>query len=131
MDKDKLLDDPEVETHDIYLNIDDNLEWFGDALILTENVVMSNEEMEVIYTDVLQSESSSDEGKMSKRRNKIWVAERVYINDANQVSDPFNILQTFSSSQEAKHRIYLHGIETRREFDIIKNDKNGVRVVCK
>nr|KAJ0212404.1 hypothetical protein LSAT_V11C400203310 [Lactuca sativa] len=131
MDEDNLLDDPEVHMQDIYLNIDDNLEWFGDALITIDNVVMFYEEMKVINIDVLQSESSSDEGKLSKRRNKIRVAERVHINDGTQVSDPFNIFQTFSSSQEAKHRIYLHAIETRRELDIINNDKNGVRVVCK
>ncbi|CAI9295100.1 unnamed protein product [Lactuca saligna] len=87
--------------------------------------------MEVINTDVLQSESSSDEGKMSTRRNKIRAAEKAHINDAAQVSDPFYILQRFSSSQEAKDRIYLHAIETRRELDMVKNDKNRVRVVCK
>nr|KAJ0204800.1 hypothetical protein LSAT_V11C500253340 [Lactuca sativa] len=92
---------------------------------------MSYEEMEVINTDVLQSESSSDEGKMSKRRNKIWASKKPLLNDATQVSDPLYILQTFSSSQEAKDRIYLHSIETRRELDIVKNDKNRVRVVCK
>nr|KAJ0186637.1 hypothetical protein LSAT_V11C900464870 [Lactuca sativa] len=130
VDEDNLLDDPEVEMHDFYLNIDDNLEWVGDAPITTENVVMSNEEMEVINIDVLQSKSSSDEGQISKRRNKIWAAERAQINDATKVSDQ-SILQTFSSSQEAKDRIYLHAIETRRELDIIKNDKNRVKVVCK
>ncbi|CAI9295101.1 unnamed protein product [Lactuca saligna] len=31
MDEDNLLDDPEVDMHDFYLNIDDNLEWVGDA----------------------------------------------------------------------------------------------------
>nr|KAJ0190757.1 hypothetical protein LSAT_V11C800394080 [Lactuca sativa] len=131
VDEDNLLDDPEVDMHDFYLNIDDNLEWVGDAHITTENVAMSDEEMEMINTDVLQFKSSSDEGQISKRRNKIPAAERVQINDAAQVSDPFYILQTFSSSQEAKDRIYLHAIETRRELDIVKNDKNRVRVVCK
>ncbi|CAI9275494.1 unnamed protein product [Lactuca saligna] len=131
VDKDNFLDDPEVDMHDFYLNIYDNLEWVGDASITTENVAMSDEEMEVINTDVLQSESSSDEGQMSTRRNKIRAAEKAHINDATQVSDPFCILQRFSSSQEAKDRIYLHEIETRRELDIVKNDKNRVRVVCK
>ncbi|CAI9290555.1 unnamed protein product [Lactuca saligna] len=60
VDEDNLLDDSEVDMHDFYLNIDDNLEWIGDAPITTENVVMSDGEMEVINTDVLQSESSSD-----------------------------------------------------------------------
>nr|KAJ0200033.1 hypothetical protein LSAT_V11C600329930 [Lactuca sativa] len=125
VDEDKLLNDPKVEMHDFYLNINDNLEWVGDTPITIENVVMSDAEMEVINTNVLQSESSSDEGKMSKRRNKIWAAKRAQINDADQVSDPFYILQTFSSSHEAKDRIYLHAIETRRELDIVKNDKTG------
>nr|KAJ0218272.1 hypothetical protein LSAT_V11C300133960 [Lactuca sativa] len=89
VDEDNLLDDPEVDMHDFYLNIDDNLEWVGDAPITIENVVMSDEEMEVINIDVLQSESSSDEGQMSTRRNKIQAAERAQINDAAQVSDPF------------------------------------------
>ncbi|CAI9301207.1 unnamed protein product [Lactuca saligna] len=129
--EDNLLDDPEVDMHDYYLNIDDNLKWVVNAPIKIENVVMSDEEMEVINTDVLQSDSSSDEGQMSKRRNKIRVAERAQINDATQVSDPFYILQTFSRSKEPKDIIYLHAIEIRRELDIVKNDKNKVRVVCK
>nr|KAJ0210126.1 hypothetical protein LSAT_V11C400177290 [Lactuca sativa] len=92
---------------------------------------MSNAEMEVINTYVLQSKSSSNEGEMSKRRNKIRAAERAQINDAAQVSDPFYILQASSSSPEAKDRIYSHAIETRKELDIVKNDKNRVRVVYK
>nr|KAJ0207642.1 hypothetical protein LSAT_V11C500253420 [Lactuca sativa] len=58
VDEDNLLDDPKVDMHDFYLNIHDNLEWFGYTYITTENV----------------------------------------INDAAQVSGPFKILQTFSSS---------------------------------
>nr|KAJ0215940.1 hypothetical protein LSAT_V11C300136200 [Lactuca sativa] len=85
VDEDNLFDDPEVDMRDFCLNIDDNLEWVGDAPITTENVAMSDEEMEVINTDVLQYDSSSNEAQM----------------------------------------------KTRRELDIVKNDKNRVRVVCK
>ncbi|CAI9286096.1 unnamed protein product [Lactuca saligna] len=53
VDEDNLLDDTEVDIHDFCLNIDDNLEWVGDPPITTENVEMSDEEMEVINTDVL------------------------------------------------------------------------------
>nr|KAJ0194044.1 hypothetical protein LSAT_V11C800433800 [Lactuca sativa] len=33
VDEDNLLDDPMVDMHDFYLNIDDNLEWVGDTLL--------------------------------------------------------------------------------------------------
>ena len=47
------------------------------------------------------------------------------------VKDPFYIFQRFSSPEEVNDRIYLHAIETRRELEIVKNDKQRIRVTCK
>nr|KAJ0189840.1 hypothetical protein LSAT_V11C800393190 [Lactuca sativa] len=44
---------------------------------------------------------------------------------------PFYIHQTFSTAKEVKQQIYLHSIQSRRELDFVKNDKNRIRVVCK
>lgn len=114
VDEDNLLDDPEVDMQDFYLNIDDNSEWAGGTPVTTYNVVMVDEELELINTNVLQYGSPCDKWKISKIRNKIRATERVEKNDVAQVSDHFCILQTFLSSQDVKDRIYLHSIYTRR-----------------
>ncbi|XP_042752735.1 uncharacterized protein LOC122195219 [Lactuca sativa] len=52
-------------------------------------------------------------------------------NSEARVSDPFYVYQKFTLSEELKNAIRQHVVETRRELDFIKNDKNRVRAICK
>ncbi|KAL4577609.1 hypothetical protein LXL04_013719 [Taraxacum kok-saghyz] len=80
---------------------------------------------------MLVCDSSEEEGCKSRRRNKIRAVERARANDTAMVKDHFYIFQRFSSPEEVKERIYLHAIETRRELEIVKNDKQRIWVTCK
>nr|KAJ0212024.1 hypothetical protein LSAT_V11C400166210 [Lactuca sativa] len=50
-----------------------------------------------------------------------------HANENAQVSDLFYICQTFNTSKEFKHSMKLHAIETRRELELDKNNKNIVK----
>nr|KAJ0219362.1 hypothetical protein LSAT_V11C300103100 [Lactuca sativa] len=52
-------------------------------------------------------------------------------NSEARVCDPFSVYQKFTSSEELKDAIRQHVVETRRQLDFIKNDKNIVRAICK
>ncbi|KAL4566123.1 hypothetical protein LXL04_030233 [Taraxacum kok-saghyz] len=131
VDEENMLDDPEVDMNDFILNIDDNVEWIGEREIVEADKELCNEELEVINNEMLVSDSSEEEGYNSRRRNKIRAVERARANDTTMVKDHFYIFQRFSSPEEVKERIYLHAIETRRELQIVKNDKQRIRVTCK
>ncbi|KAL4577441.1 hypothetical protein LXL04_013550 [Taraxacum kok-saghyz] len=127
VDEENMLDDPEVDMNDFILNIDDNVEWIGEREIVEADKELCNEELEVINNEMLVSDSSEEEGCKSRRRNKIRAVERARANDTAMVKDPFYIFQRFSSPEEVKERIYLHAIETMRELEIVKNDKQRIR----
>nr|KAJ0209902.1 hypothetical protein LSAT_V11C400164130 [Lactuca sativa] len=131
VDEDNLLDDPEVDMKNFHLNIDKEVEWVGSFPDDRDEAVEGDEELEVINTEEFVSASSSDEGEASKKRKKIRDLRRAHKNEAAAVKDPFYIHQTFSTAKEVKQQIYLHSIQSRRELDFVKNDKNRIRVVCK
>ncbi|XP_023748425.2 uncharacterized protein LOC111896688 [Lactuca sativa] len=131
VDEDNLLDDPEVDMKNFHLNIDKEVEWVGSFPDDRDEAVKGDEELEVIDTEELVYASSSDEGEASKKRKKIRDLQRAHKNEAAAVKDPFYIHQTFSTTKEVKQQIYLHSIQSRRELEFVKNDKNRIRVVCK
>ncbi|KAL7587244.1 hypothetical protein Lser_V15G37370 [Lactuca serriola] len=131
VDEDNLLDDPEVDMKNFHLNIDKEVEWVGGFLDDRDEAIEGDEELEVIDTEEFVSASSSDKGDASKKMKKIRYLQRAHKNEAAVVKDPFYIHQTFSTTKEVKQQIYLHSIQSRRELDFVKNDKNMIRVVCK
>nr|KAJ0213269.1 hypothetical protein LSAT_V11C400184090 [Lactuca sativa] len=131
-DNDNILDDVEVDMNDFNDNIDMDAEWVGGK---NGNVVEEENEVgelnEVLNNEVLMSGSSLEVGPVAQRKKTIKAIQRAHENDEANVAEPFYILQTFNTAQEFKERVKLHAIETRRELDFEKNNKNRVRVVCR
>ncbi|CAI9259414.1 unnamed protein product [Lactuca saligna] len=131
VDEDNLLNDPEVDMKKFHLNIDKEVEWVRSFPDDRDEAVEGDEELEVIDIEELVSASSSDEGEASEKWKKIRDLQRAHKNEAAAVKDPFYIHQTFSTAKEVKQKIYLHSIQSRRELDFVKNDKNRIIVVYK
>lgn len=131
VDEDNIVEDVDVDMTDFHLNIDNDAEWVGGAenRVVEENI--EEPEVEVLDNETLLSDSSEDEGPARQYRKSIKALQRAHENDQAYVSDPFYVHQTFSSASEFKERVKHHAIETRRELEFEKNDKNRVRVVCK
>ncbi|CAI9266386.1 unnamed protein product [Lactuca saligna] len=63
-----------------------------------------DEALEVINTDFLASDSSSDEGINGQRKKSIRAIQRAHENDEALVSEPFYIFQKFGSAKEFKDK---------------------------
>ncbi|CAI9294792.1 unnamed protein product [Lactuca saligna] len=64
-----------------------------------------DEALEVINTDFLASNSSSDEGINGQRKKSIRAIQRAHENDEALVSEPFYIFQKFGSTKEFKDKV--------------------------
>ncbi|CAI9304457.1 unnamed protein product [Lactuca saligna] len=134
VDEDNIIDDVEVDMREFHLNVEPDVEWIGGASKRKNHVVTEdgNEaDLEVIDMELFLSDSSSDDGIEGERNKKIKVIRRAHENENAQVSEPFYLYQKFNLSKEFKDRVNQHAIDTRRELDFEKNDKNRVRVVCR
>nr|KAJ0186252.1 hypothetical protein LSAT_V11C900478630 [Lactuca sativa] len=131
VDIENILDDINVDMQDFEMNIDKDVEWVGGSSNTVVDQGTQDEALEVINTDFLASDSSSDEGINGQRKKSIREIQRAHENDEALVSEPFYIFQKFGSAKEFKDKVKLHAIETRRELALEKNDKNRVRWVCK
>ncbi|CAI9279268.1 unnamed protein product [Lactuca saligna] len=133
VDLDNLLDEPDIDMKEFLLNIDEYIEWVGDlgGSNVKETETREIDDIEVVNNEVFLYESSSDEGGSNRRRKSIKAIRRAMENSEARVSDPFYVYQKFTSSEELKDAIRQHIVETRRELDFIKNDKNRVRAICK
>ncbi|CAI9279938.1 unnamed protein product [Lactuca saligna] len=131
VDIENILDDINVDMQDFEMNIDKDVEWVGGSSNTVVDEGTQDEALEVINTDFLASDSSSDEGINGQRKKSIRAIQRAHENDEALVSEPFYIFQKFGSAKEFKDKVKLHAIETRRELALEKNDKNRVRWVCK
>nr|KAJ0209959.1 hypothetical protein LSAT_V11C400177530 [Lactuca sativa] len=133
VDLDNLLDEPEIDMNEFLFNIDEEIEWVGDlgGSNVKETETREIDDIEVVNNEVFLYESSSDEDGSNKRRKSIKAIRRAMENSEARVSDPFYVYQKFTSSEELKNAIRQHAVETRRELDFIKNDKNRVRAICK
>ncbi|CAI9291532.1 unnamed protein product [Lactuca saligna] len=116
---------------DFEMNIDKDVEWVGGSSNTVVDEGTHDEALEVINTDFLASDSSSNEGINGQRKKSIRAIQRAHENDEALVSEPFYIFQKFGSAKEFKDKVKLHAIKTRRELALEKNDKNRVRWVCK
>nr|KAJ0212945.1 hypothetical protein LSAT_V11C400228200 [Lactuca sativa] len=130
---DNLLDEPEIDMNEFLLNIDEYIEWVGDlgGSNVKETETREIDDIEVVNNEVFLYESSSDEGGSNRRRKSIKAIRRAMENSEARVSDPLYVYQKFTSSEELKDAIRQHAVETRREIDFIKNDKNRVRAILK
>nr|KAJ0211262.1 hypothetical protein LSAT_V11C400228420 [Lactuca sativa] len=134
LDEDNIIDDVKVDMREFHLNVDPDVEWIGGASKRKNHVVTKdgNEaDLEVIDMELFLSDSSSDDGIEGERNKKIKAIRRAHENENAQVSEPFYLYQKFNSSKEFKDMVNQHAIDTRRELDFEKNDKNRVRIVCR
>nr|KAJ0192876.1 hypothetical protein LSAT_V11C800410730 [Lactuca sativa] len=123
-----LLDELETNMNEFLLNTDEDIEWVGD---LGGSNVKETKTREIDDIQVVNNESSSNEGGSNMRRKSIKAIRRAMENSEARVTDPFYVYQKFTSSRELKDAIRKNVVESRRELDFIKNDKNRVRVICK
>nr|KAJ0192484.1 hypothetical protein LSAT_V11C800393390 [Lactuca sativa] len=128
VDIENILDDINVDMQDFEMNIDKDVEWVGGSSNTVVDKGTQDEALEVINTDFLASDSSSDEGINGQRKKSIRAIQRAHENDEALLSEPFYIFQKFGSAKEFKDKVKLHAIETRRELALEKNDNIKIHI---
>nr|GEW56771.1 hypothetical protein [Tanacetum cinerariifolium] len=137
VDGDFLVDEKNeiIETDvDVYLfgiSMDLPFDNIGITNLVPDNV-LEREELDVINADGFDSDTGNDEERNYRKR---WLAElrtkmEGVINASGQRKYSFYTGQKFTSPKEAKDRVYLHSIESRRNLKLYKNDSVRIRARC-
>ncbi|CAI9293936.1 unnamed protein product [Lactuca saligna] len=105
VDIENILDDINVDMQDFEMNIDKDVEWVGGSSNTVVDEGTQDEALEVINTDFLASDSSSNEGINGQRKKSVRAIQREHENDEALVSESFYIFQKFGSAKEFKDKV--------------------------
>nr|GEZ16703.1 transposase, mutator type [Tanacetum cinerariifolium] len=131
LDKENKIVEPDV---DVYL--------FGISMYLPfDNIgitnlvpgdVLEGEDVDVINANGFDSDPGNDEERNYKKRRLAELRTKMegVINASGQWKYSFYTGQKFTSPKEAKDRVYLHFIESRRNLKLYKNDSVKIRARC-
>ncbi|GJQ96243.1 heat stress transcription factor B-4-like protein [Tanacetum coccineum] len=137
VDKDFLVDEeneivePDVDFHLFGISMD----LLFDNICVTNLVsddVLEGEDVDVINTDGFDSDPGNDEEKNYRKRRlaELRTEMKGVKNASGQWKYSFYTGQKFTTPKEAKDRVYLHSIESRRNLKLYKNDGVRIRATC-
>ncbi|KAK9071946.1 hypothetical protein SSX86_008377 [Deinandra increscens subsp. villosa] len=115
-----VIDDVEVDMRDFRFNVDENIELENQEA----NEQVENDP-EILDNEEFDSGSASDEGETSHVKRTLRQYRKAHHN-----TDTFYIGQTFGSKEEFKKLVREHGVKTRRQIRVFKDESLRVRAVC-
>ncbi|GKC94896.1 hypothetical protein Tco_1160338, partial [Tanacetum coccineum] len=94
--------------------------------------VLEREEVDAINADGFDSDPGNDEETNYRKRRLAELRTEIegVINASGQWKYSFYTGQKFTTPKEAKDRVYLHSIESRRNLKLYKNDSVRIRAIC-
>ncbi|GKC31265.1 hypothetical protein Tco_1038559 [Tanacetum coccineum] len=127
VDEENEIVEPDVDVHLFGINMDLHFDYIG-VTNLVSNDVLEGEDMDVINADGFDSDSGNDKETNYKKRRLAELRAKMegVINASGQWKYSFYTGQKFTTLKEAKDKVYLHSIESRRNLKLYKND--GVRI---
>ncbi|GJU88972.1 mutator type transposase [Tanacetum coccineum] len=137
VDEDFLVDEEneiverDVDVHLFGISVDLPFDNIG-VTNLASNDVLEGEDVDVINADSFDSDPGNDEETNYRKRRlaKLRTEMEGVINASGQWKYSFYIGQKFTTLKEAKDRVYLHSIESRRNLKLYKNDSVRIRARC-
>ncbi|GKC23920.1 heat stress transcription factor B-4-like protein [Tanacetum coccineum] len=131
VDEENEIVEPDVDVHLFGINIDlpvDNISITN----LVPDDVLEGEDVDVINADGFDSDPGNDEERNYRKRRlaELGMEMEGVINASGQWKYSFYTSQKFTSPKEAKDRVYLHVIESRRNLKLYKNDNVRIRARC-
>ncbi|GJR49732.1 putative transposase, mutator type, MULE transposase domain protein [Tanacetum coccineum] len=99
---------------------------------LVSDDVLEGEDIDVINADGFDSDPGNNEERNYRKRRlaKLRTKMEGFINASGQWKYLFYTGQKFTSPKEAKDRVYLHSIKSRRNLKLYKNDSVRIRARC-
>ncbi|GJV10550.1 shikimate O-hydroxycinnamoyltransferase [Tanacetum coccineum] len=105
----------------------------GLSCILVPYDVLEGEDVDVINADGFDSDFGNDDETNNYRKRRLAELSREMegvINASGQWKYSFYTGQKFTTTKDAKDRVYLHSIESRRNLKLYKNENVRVRTRC-
>ncbi|GJS02396.1 putative transposase, mutator type, MULE transposase domain protein [Tanacetum coccineum] len=106
VDEDNEIVEPDVDVHLFGISMDLPFDNTGITNLVSDDV-LEGEGVDVINADGFNSNSGNGEEKYYRKRS-----------------------QKFTTPKEAKDRVYLHSIKSRRNLKLYKNDGVRIRAIC-
>ncbi|GJU90739.1 hypothetical protein Tco_1303162, partial [Tanacetum coccineum] len=99
---------------------------------LVSDDVLEGEDVDVINADGFDSDPRNDEETNYRKRRLTELRTEMedVINASGQWKYSFYTSQKFTNPKEAKDRVYLHSIKSRRNLKLYKNDSVKIRAKC-
>ncbi|GJS46010.1 hypothetical protein Tco_0596131 [Tanacetum coccineum] len=128
----------EIIEHDVEVNlfgITNNVPFdnIGVTSLLPKEV-LEKEDVDVVNVDGFDSDEGCEDEVGFKRRKKlkepIRGMENRVLNGTARMKYTFYCRHICGNAKEVKERVYLHSIESKRNWKQIRNDKSRVREIC-
>ncbi|GJV08868.1 ribonuclease H-like domain-containing protein [Tanacetum coccineum] len=127
VDEENEIVEPDVDVHLFGISVNLPFDNIGVTNLVSDDV-LEREDVDVINPDGFDSDHGNDEQTNYRKRRlaELRTEMKGVINASGQWKYSFYTGQKFSTPKEAKDRVYLHSIESRRNLKLYKND--GVRI---
>ncbi|GKE48081.1 hypothetical protein Tco_1479339, partial [Tanacetum coccineum] len=131
VDEENEIVEPDVDFHLFDISMDLPFDNIGTTNLVSDDV-LEREDVDVINADGFDSDPGNDEEKnyMKRRLAELRTEIEGVRNVSGQWKYSFYIGQKFTTSKEAKDRVHLHSIESRRNLKLYKNDGVRIRTRC-
>ncbi|GJW73940.1 PAZ domain-containing protein [Tanacetum coccineum] len=137
LDEDFLVDEeneivePDVDVHLFGINMDLPFDNIGITNLVSDDV-LEGEDVDVINADGFDNDPGNDEERNYRKRRLAELRTEMegVINASGQWKYSFYTGHKFTTPKEAKNKVYLHSIESRRNLKLYKNDGVRIRARC-
>ncbi|GKB97286.1 heat stress transcription factor B-4-like protein [Tanacetum coccineum] len=123
--------EPDVDVHLFGISMDLPFDNIGITNLVSDDV-LEGEDVDVVNADGFDCDPGNDEERNYKKRRFAELRTEIegVINASGQWKYSFYTGQQFTTPKEAKDRVYLHSIESRRNLKLYKNDSVRIRARC-
>ncbi|GJX52796.1 putative transposase, mutator type, MULE transposase domain protein [Tanacetum coccineum] len=131
VDEENEIVEPDVDVHLFGISMDLPFDNIGITNLVPDDV-LEGEDVDVVNADGFDSDPGNDEERNYKKRRLAELRTEMegVINASGQWKYSFYTGQKFTTPKEAKDRVYLHSIESRRNLKLYKNDSVRIRARC-
>ncbi|GJX69435.1 hypothetical protein Tco_0305162 [Tanacetum coccineum] len=128
VDEENEIVEPDVDVHLFGISMDLPFDNIGITNLVPYDV-LEGEDVDVINADGFDSDPGNDEERNYRKRKLVELRTKIegVINASGQWKYSFYTGHKFNTPKEAKDKVYLHSIESRRNLKLYKNDSVRIR----
>ncbi|GJU20250.1 hypothetical protein Tco_1153592 [Tanacetum coccineum] len=131
VDKENEIIEPDIDVHLFGISMDLPFDNIGVTNLVSDDI-LEGEDVDVINADGFDSDPGNDEETNHRKRRlaELRTEMKGVINASGQWKYSFYTGKKFTTPKEAKDRVYLHSIKSRRNLKLYKNDGVRIRARC-